>query len=106
MLNYFINDYFTSLTEKPLLLGDFEILPQKKIKEIFESTDTEYSDDLSIRVSLTIDRLKRLIEDNKNELITKYTTYSYLQFKKAKNDKEKDEMRKKFAKERIELNKN
>ena len=106
MLNYFINDYFTSLTEKPLLLGDFEILPQKKIKEIFESTDTEYSDDLSIRVSLTIDRLRRLIEDNKNELITKYTTYSYLQFKKAKNDKEKDEMRKKFAKERIELNKN
>lgn len=42
----------------------------------------------------------------KNELITKYTTYSYLQFKKAKNDKEKDEMRKKFAKERLELNKN
>ena len=52
------------------VLYSFEVLPQKKIKEIFESTDTEYSDDLSIRVSLTIDRLKRLIEDNKNELIT------------------------------------
>lgn len=39
-------------------------------------------------------------------MITKYTTYSYLQFQKAKNDKDKDEMRKKFSKERIELNKN
>ncbi len=106
LIDNFIENYFQTLVSSDLMLGNFKILDKKVIKEIFEKIEKEYSLDLKNRIEHTIDRLCRLIENNKDKIIMKYSDYSYEEFKKAKNNEEMDKYRKLFSKDRIEIEKN
>ncbi len=106
MIEEFINLYFYSVTSKPLMINDFEVLPKGKITEIFQSTSGGYYNNLSNRIENTIDRVCKYIEEHHNEISSNYTKYSYEVFKEAKTEEEKEELRKKFLKERNEINKN
>lgn len=106
MLDRFLALYFYSITSKPLMLGDFQVLSSEEIAKVFKTTENSYSDNLSNRIELTIDRLCRLIEDEQSELISKYGDYAFELFKTAVNDKEKEKMRNMFSKDRIEISKN
>lgn len=106
MLDRFLALYFYSITSKPLMLGDFQVLSSEEIANAFKTTENSYSNNLSNRIELTIDRLCRLIEDKQSELISKYGDYSSELFKTAVNNEEKKKMRNMFSKDRIEISKN
>lgn len=106
MLDRFLALYFYSITSKPLMLGDFQVLSSEEIENAFKTTENSYSNNLSNRIELTIDRLCRLIEDKQSELISKYGDYSFELFKTAVNNEEKKKMRNMFSKDRIEILKN
>lgn len=106
MIDKFIELYFLSITAKPLLIGSFEILSKEKITKIFQSTKSGYSNSLNARIENTIERLCNYIEEEKDNIVSRYNNYSYELFQTAKTDEEKIIMRNKFHKERTELNKN
>ena len=106
MVEQFLKVYFYSITAKPLMLGDFQVLSSEEITNVFKITENGYSNNLSNRIELAIDRLCRLIEDKQNELITKCGDYSFELFKTTVSDEEKEKMRKMFSKYRIEISKN
>lgn len=103
MLDNFLNLYFYSITSKPLMLGDFNVLSSNEIARAFKETENTYVGNLSNRIELTIDKLCRLIEDKQGEIISKYGEYSFELFKTATSEEEKNKMRSMFSKDRIEI---
>lgn len=106
MLDRFLALYFYSITSKPLMLGNFQVLSSKEIADAFKITENNYSNNLSNRIELTIDRLCRIIEDKQSEIMSNYGKYSFELFKTATSDEEKNKMRSMFSKERTEISKN
>ena len=106
LLDNFMKAFYKSLVSSNLMLGNFKLLDQKTIEETFGSTENGYSKDLKNRVEITIERLCRMIENNKNTILYNYGNYCYEEFKKAKTPEEMDKYRKLFAKDRNEIEKN
>lgn len=106
MLEKFLELYIYSIVSKPLMLGDFEVLSKEKIKEVFESTASSYSSSMNSRIENTIDILCKIIEEQQDDIISRYGNYSSILFKTAKTDDERKQMRNKFTKDRAELSKN
>lgn len=106
MIEKFMNLYFYSITSKSLMLGEFEVLPKEIISDIFQSTSNCFSSSLNDRIENASDRLCKYIDNNTDEIKSRYSKYSYELFNKAKNDDERNKMRKLFEKERIEISKN
>lgn len=106
MLDRFLALYFYSITSKPLMLGNFQVLSSEEIANTFKMTENSYSNNLSNRIELTIDRLCRVIEDKQSEIMSNYGEYSFELFKTASSDEEKNKMRSMFSKDRTEISKN
>lgn len=106
MLEKFLIAYFYSITSKPLMLGDFQVLSSEEIAEVFKSTENGYSNNLYNRIEITIDRLCKLIENRQSNVMSQYNDYSFQLFKTAKTEDEKTKMRNMFSKERMEISKN
>lgn len=106
MLDKFLIAYFYSITSKPLMLGDFQVLSSEEIAEVFKSTENGYSNNLYNRIEITIDRLCKLIENSQSNVMSQYNDYSFQLFKTAKTEDEKTKMRNMFSKERMEISKN
>lgn len=106
MLDKFLALYFYSITSKPLMLGNFQVLSSEEIANTFKMTENSYSNNLSNRIELTIDRLCRVIEDKQSEIMSNYGEYSYNLFKTASSEEEKNKMRSMFSKDRVEISKN
>lgn len=106
MIDKFLEIYFYSITSKPLMLGNFEVVSQSIMREVFDETKKGYSKDLNNRIEITIDRLCKYIESNYNYITSKYRDYSYELFKTAQTEEEKNKMRNMFFKDRTELSKN
>lgn len=106
MLDRFLALYFYSITSKPLMLGDFQVLSSEEIANVFKTTENTYSNNLSNRIELTINRLCWIIEDKQSEIISNYGEYSFELFKTASMDEEKNKMRSMFSKDRTEISKN
>lgn len=105
MIDKFLEVYLYSITSKPLMLGNFEVLPQKVIEEIFRETEDGYIKSLNNRIEIVIDRLCKYIEKNYTQIISNYNNYTYELFKDAKTEEEKVKMRKMFSNDRAELEK-
>ena len=106
MIDKFLKIYFYSITSKSLMLGNFEVIPQNIMREIFEGTEEVYSKDLNNKIEITIDRLCIYIEDNYDFITSRYNNYSFELFKNVQTDEEKNKMRNMFSKDRTELSKN
>ena len=106
MLEKFLELYIYSIFSKPLMLGDFEVLSKEKMKEVFESTASSYSSSMNSRIENTIDILCKIIEEQQEDIISRYGNYSSELFKMAKTEEERKQMRNKFTKDRAELTKN
>lgn len=106
LLDEFMSAFFQSLVSKDLMLGDFKLLDQSVIEQTFMMTEVEHSKDLKNRVEITIERLCRLIENNKGEIVSKYGDYCFEEFKNAKSSEEIEKYRKLFAKNRNLIEKN
>lgn len=106
MLDRFLALYFYSITSKPLMLGNFQVLSSEEIANAFKTTENSYSNNLSNRIELTIERLCRIIEDKQSEIMSNYADYSFELFKTATSDEEKNKMRDMFSKDRLEISKN
>lgn len=106
MIDKFLKIYFYSITSKSLLLGNFEVIPQNIMREIFEGTEEVYSKDLNNKIEITIDRLCKYIENNYDFITSRYNNYSFELFKNVQTDEEKNKMRNMFSKDRAELSKN
>ena len=106
MIDKFLKIYFYSITSKPLMLGNFEVIPQNIMREIFEGTEEVYSKDLNNKIEITIDRLCKYIENNYDFITSRYNNYSFELFKNVQTDEEKNKMRNMFSKDRTELSKN
>mgnify|MGYP004457906729 FL=1 len=105
MLEQFMQLYIYSITSKPLMLGNFEVLSRKTITQIFQSTENDFSNSLNNRIENTIDKLYRYIGNEQDKILLRYSDYSYELFKTATTETEKNEMRKMFAKDRAEISK-
>ena len=105
MLDKFLELYFYGLTSNDLKIGDFTVLNNKIIKDAFQATDEVYSSSLNSRIEMTIDRLCRHIEDHGNSILSKYNDYSYELFQTATTEKERNALRRKFAREIEEIKK-
>lgn len=106
MLNEFLQLYFYSITSKPLMIGNFEVLSSKEITEVFKSTEGYNFSCLNRRIEMTIERLCKLIENRHRTILSRYNSYAYEVFKTANTDDEKNKLRNIFAKEKMELSKN
>ena len=106
MIDKFLKIYFYSITSKSLMLGNFEVIPQNIMREIFEGTEEVYSKDLNNKIEITIDRLCKYIENNYDFITSRYKNYSFELFKNVQTDEEKNKMRNMFSKDRAELSKN
>lgn len=106
MIDSFLEVYYYSIVKNPLMLGDFEVLPQYRIQNAFESTKNNYSQSLNDRIEATIEALCRYIENNNDRIKEKYNEYANSIFRTATNEQEQNEMRNNFAKDRQEISKN
>ena len=106
MIDKFLKIYFYSITSKSLMLGNFEVIPQNIMREIFVGTEEVYSKDLNNKIEITIDRLCKYIENNYDFITSRYNNYSFELFKNVQTDEEKNKMRNMFSKDRAELSKN
>lgn len=105
MIEKFMDVYFYSITSKPLVLGNFEVLPKEVIESIFHSRTNDISSSLNNRIENTIERLCRYIDNNRDDILQRYSDYSYELFKIATSEQERTKMRNMFAKERAEITK-
>lgn len=105
MLERFMQTYFHSITAKPLMLGDFEVLSSKVITEEFKNFEGNITDNLNSKIESAIERLCRYISSNYDSIVKKYSDYSYNIFSKATSEDEKNKLRSIFAKDRAELSK-
>lgn len=103
LIDDFYKLYVRDITSKDLMIGDFKVLTSDKITEIFTNTVTS---NLSSKIENTIEKLCSYIEDYKDSILSRYNDYSYYLFKNVDDDKTRDNLRVKFSKERIEINKN
>ena len=106
MIDKFLEVFFYSITAKPLMLGDFEVLSQETMAKTFQSTANGYSNNLSNRIEITIDRLCRVVEEEQDKIYHNYVDYFFELFKNAKNDVEKNKLKDIFAKDKTEISKN
>lgn len=105
MIDCFLEQYYNSITSKDIKIADFIVIPNQKIKEIFNFINNNYSVSLNDKIELLINQLCSFVENNKNEIITRFNDYAYTKFNQATNE-EKDELRSKFYKQRMEIEKN
>lgn len=103
MIEKFMNIYIYSITSKPLMLGNFEVLSQEVIESIFHDKANSFSSSLNNKIENTIERLCKYIDNNNDAIMQGYSDYSYELFKTATSEAEKTKMRSMFAKERAEI---
>lgn len=105
MIDKFMSLYFAGITSKSLMLGNFEVISSDVITNFFEKTASGLSDNLNNRIEKTIEKLCRYVEEHYDEIICRYSDYSYTLFKSATSDEEKNKMRNMFLKDRTEISK-
>lgn len=105
MLQEFMEMYFKSITAKPLMLGDFEVLSNDVITNVFRESEANITNNLSSRIENIIERLSRYISNNYDSIISRYGEYSYNVFSKAKTEVERNKLRNTFVKDRTEISK-
>lgn len=106
MIEQFLKLYFYGITSKSLMLGNFEVIPRSVLQEVFQKTESSFSNSLNNRIELTIERLSRYIENENANILARYSDYSYELFKEAKTSEERAAMRNMFIKDRAEISKN
>jgi DNA helicase II / ATP-dependent DNA helicase PcrA len=74
---------------------------EEKIREMLEGPVRE----VGVRIENTIERLCRYIDDHRDDILQRYSDYSYELFKTATSETEKTKMRNMFAKDRTEITK-
>lgn len=105
MLENFFEIYLKGIVSKPLKLGDFVVLTTEEMSTIFGRSLSEQHATLQGRVDITIERLIEYIKNNIDSILTRYNEYENNLFKNAILE-ERDVLRKKFIKERMEIQKN
>ncbi len=105
MIEKFLNIYLESIFSSDLKIDDFVVLKRQEIKNVYEMTNKNYNNDFKSRIEITIARLCSIIEDKKDELISKFIDYNFEIVKNISNEN-KDEIRSKIQKNRTELDKN
>lgn len=106
MIEQFLELYFLSITSKPLMLGDFEVLPEEVLKDTFNNTLDGYCVDLNERIEITIDRLCSYIESKKMIILKRYEQYAYELFKNVKSQEERQYLMNMYTKDKMEISKN
>ena len=106
MLDKFLKVYLYSLTSKPLMIGDFEVLSKEEIQEAFQEMNDKTNIPLGNRIMQTMNRLERIIEDRNEEIMSAYNNFSFTEFKKCTTEEERNRVREKSAKDRAEISRN
>ena len=102
MLDKFLEVYIYSITNKPLLLDDFEVLSSQIIKEVFNQFN---SNNLKTRIELTIEKLCNIIENNYDNIMVRYNNYFFEEYQNSTNDIDRKNLQNKNLKNREELSK-
>lgn len=105
MLENFFELYLKGIVSKPLKLNDFVVLTEEEMAPIFARALEEQHATLQGRVDATIERLIDYVKNNVDTILTRYNEYENNLFKNASLE-ERESLRKKFIKERIEIQKN
>lgn len=105
MLENFFELYLKGIVSKPLKLNDFVVLTEEEMAPIFTRALEEQHATLQGRVDATIERLIDYVKNNVDSVLTRYNEYENNLFKNASLE-ERESLRKKFIKERIEIQKN
>lgn len=105
MLENFFELYLKGIVSKPLKLNDFVVLTEEEMAPIFARALEEQHATLQGRVEVTIERLIDYVKNNIDSILTRYNEYENNLFKNASLE-ERESLRKKFIKERIEIQKN
>lgn len=105
MLENFFELYLKGIVSKPLKLNDFVVLTEEEMAPIFARALEEQHATLQGRVDATIERLIDYVKNNVDSILTRYNEYEKNLFKNASLE-ERESLRKKFIKERIEIQKN
>lgn len=105
MLENFFELYLKGIVSKPLKLNDFVVLTEEEMAPIFARALEEQHATLQGRVDATIERLIDYVKNNVDFILTRYNEYENNLFKNASLE-ERESLRKKFIKERIEIQKN
>lgn len=106
MIEKFMDLYFLSITSKPLMLGDFEVLSSDIVTRVFQNNANGSFPNLNIRIENTVNRLCNYIENNKKDILKNYFNYSCELFETANSIEEKKKMRSMFVKDKDEISKN
>lgn len=104
MLDKFLKIYIYGITSRPLMLGNFEVVPKEVIQRIFQETNPNYP--LDSRIQQTMNRLERYVEDRVEEITSDYNSFSYQEFRNATDEAERNRIRDRSVKDRAELNRN
>lgn len=105
MVENFFELYLKGIVSKPLKLNDFVVLTEEEMAPIFARALEEQHATLQGRVDATIERLIDYVKNNVDSILTRYNEYENNLFKNASLE-ERESLRKKFIKERIEIQKN
>ena len=105
MLENFFELYLKGIVSKSLKLNDFVVLTEEEMTPIFARALEEQHATLQGRVDVTIERLIDYVKNNIDSILTRYNEYEDNLFKNASLE-ERESLRKKFIKERIEIQKN
>lgn len=105
MLENFFELYLKGIVSKPLKLNDFVVLTEEEMAPIFARALEEQHATLQGRVDATIERLIDYVKNNIDSILTRYNEYENNLFKNTSLE-ERESLRKKFIKERIEIQKN
>lgn len=105
MIDRFMQDYFSNITNDSLKIGEFVVLEKETIARIFNEAIADSSRTLSNAINITIERLMKEIEKNYAAISSRYNEYCFETFNNAKSAEEKSKIRKQLSKGKIELEK-
>ena len=91
MLDLFLNEIVETLISKDIKIGDFIVLEKEVVKEFFDGVE---SDNLQVKIEMTIDRICKFIEINDSAIIGKFNKYCYSLYENANSEEEKQKVRK------------
>lgn len=106
-IDKFLSIYKSKFFSQDLMLGDVKLLDKDTIKRNFELAENINSN-LTYKqiIDITIDRLCNVIDQIRDNINGEYTKYSNGLFAMAKNEKEKEKLRKEILNNKKEIEKN
>lgn len=77
ILDRFLNDYYSKISDEDVTLNGFRIIPKSVVKRELEDAFKRFDNKLDVAIENVKKRLVRYVTDNKNIILVEYLDYAF-----------------------------